>query len=366
MNDRLLPVVVFAALLLTASGCKRQPAPPSDAQIAAGIEAKLHGEGALAGQNIQVAVDQGRVTLSGSATDPASRALAGNDAGSISGVRTVVNNLTVAAAPQPALESAVTAPAVQPAPIHRPSAPPPARNQNLQPVLVAADHPPVEPPQDNQPLPTSLPPAGGQAPPPAPSPASAVTLQAGTVLPVRIVEDLSSATASPDMGFHATLADDLIIGNRIAIPQGTPILGRVVDARDAAHFRGTSLLSIELTRIDMHGDHVAIVTDTYQRQGAARGKDAAEKVGGGAVLGTLIGALAGGGKGAAIGAVAGAGAGGAVSGATRGQQVEIPSETLVNFSLQSPITVTTSRAAGTPPPVNEPADTPTLQQRPPQ
>ncbi|MGA8110977.1 MAG: BON domain-containing protein, partial [Acidobacteriaceae bacterium] len=292
MNDRLLPVVVFAALLLTASGCNRQSAPPTDTQIAAGIEAKLHAEGALGGQNIQVAVDQGRVTLSGSATDPASRALAGNDAGSISGVRTVVNNLTVAAASQPPLESAAAAPAVQPAPIRQPSPPPAARNQNPEPVRVAAEHPPVEPPQDNQPLPTPLAAAAGPTTPPAPDPASAVTLQAGTVLPVRIVEDLSSATASPDMGFHATLAEDLMVGRMIAIPQGTPILGRVVDARDAAHFRGTSLLSIELTRIDMRGDHVAIVTDTWQRQGAARGKSAAEKVGGGAVLGTLIGALA--------------------------------------------------------------------------
>lgn len=168
------------------------------------------------------------------------------------------------------------------------------------------------------------------------------------------------------MGFHATLAEDIDIGNVVAIPQGTPVLGRVVDAKDAGHFRGQSLLSIELTRIDLPGDHLAVVTDTYDKQGAARGRDAAEKVGGGAVLGTLIGALAGGGKGAAIGAIAGAGVGGAVNGATRGQQVEIPSETLVNFSLQSPVTVIASRTVGTPPPANPPRDTPTLQQRPPQ
>jgi hypothetical protein len=179
-----------------------------------------------------------------------------------------------------------------------------------------------------------------------------------------VVEDLTSATATPDMGFHATLAENLVIGNLIAIPQGTTILGRVIDAKDAAHFRGASLLSIELTRIDLHGDHVAIVTDSYEKQGAARGKNSAAKVGGGAVLGTLIGALAGGGKGAAIGAIAGAGAGGAVQGATRGQQVEIPSETLVNFSLQSPITVNPARFVGTPAPANPQPDTPTLQQRP--
>ena len=58
------------------------------------------------------------------------------------------------------------------------------------------------------------------------------------------------------------------------------------------------------------------------------------------MLGTLIGAIAGGGKGAAIGGLAGAAAGTGVNAATRGQQVSIPSETLINFHLQSPVTLT--------------------------
>ncbi|HEX4037544.1 MAG TPA: BON domain-containing protein [Acidobacteriaceae bacterium] len=360
IHHRGFPLLALAALLLAAAGCNRQTstAALTDAQIAAGVQAKLRGESALSGQKIEIAVDQGRVTLSGSATDPASRALAGNDAGSIAGVRTVVNNLTVADSSQPPTQSMATAPRVQPAQIRHSNPPPPARTQL---VGLAADHPPIGPPPVNQ-APGAAPPSPVAAPiPPAPNP---VTLPAGTVIPVRIVEDLSSATASPDMGFHATLAQDLVVDNLIAIPQGTPILGRVIDARDAAHFRGASLLSIELTRIDMRSDHVAIVTDTWEKQGTARGKSTAEKVGGGAVLGTLIGAIAGGGKGAAIGAVAGAGAGGAVNGATRGEQIEIASETLLNFSLQSPITVTTSRIVGTAPPANQPPDTPALQQRP--
>jgi len=371
MKYRGYPVLGLVALFFLATSCNRHPpAVSTDPQISAGVQAKLHAESALAGQNIQVSVANGMVTLSGSAADPASRALAGNDAGSVPGVRTVVNNLTVAQSATPPAAS-VAAGASSPDLRPRSSNAAPARKPRPRRVEEAQDNPPPPPPSQNiapQPAPAPGFTPVSTPPPPAPPPAlpRSVTIPAGTPISVRIVEDLTSATATPDMGFHATLAENLVIGNVIAIPQGTTILGRVIDAKDAAHFRGASLLSIELTRIDLHGDHVAIVTDSYEKQGAARGKNSAAKVGGGAVLGTLIGALAGGGKGAAIGAIAGAGAGGAVQGATRGQQVEIPSETLLNFSLQSPITVSPARFVGTPAPANPQPDIPTLQQRAPQ
>ncbi|MGZ4789451.1 MAG: hypothetical protein ACXVZX_13095, partial [Terriglobales bacterium] len=87
-------------------------------------------------------------------------------------------------------------------------------------------------------------------------------------------------------------------------------------------------------------------------EGLGTNKRTAEMVGGGAVLGTLIGAVAGGGKGAAIGGLAGAAAGTGVNAATRGEQTVIQTETLINFQLQSPITVRVT----IPPPGSEPAD----------
>jgi hypothetical protein len=54
----------------------------------------------------------------------------------------------------------------------------------------------------------------------------------------------------------------------------------------------------------------------------------------------LIGGLAGGGKGAAIGAGVGAGAGTGVQIFTKGQQVKIPPETRLDFTLQQPFDIT--------------------------
>ena len=58
---------------------------------------------------------------------------------------------------------------------------------------------------------------------------------------------------------------------------------------------------------------------------------------GGAALGTIIGAIAGGGKGAAIGAGAGAAAGAGAQTVMKGQQVRIPSETVLTFTTEKPL-----------------------------
>jgi hypothetical protein len=342
-----LAAVVLAGMLMASAGCKkqtaRQPAPRSDEQIASDIQGKVNGEGALSGQNIQVAVNAGVATLSGTASDDASRALAGNEAGSVAGVKTVVNNLTVAP-PQVA--------AATPPPRPKPEPRKPRHHVAPAPAPAAEPEPPAPPPTPEVAATTPPPPAAPAPPPPPPAPpkpvAKTVILPEGTVIPVRMIDTLDSAKAQPNQSFRGTLAGDLIADGMIALPQGTTVIGRVVDAKDAAHFKGSALLSIELTAFDRGGRSTPLVTDTYTKEGAGRGKNTLAKSGGGAALGAIIGALAGGGKGAAIGAVAGGGAGAGVNAVTRGQQVQIPTETLVNFHLQSPVTVTTSRAIGAP------------------
>jgi hypothetical protein len=188
------------------------------------------------------------------------------------------------------------------------------------------------------------------------------TLEEGTVVPVTLTEALDSKTAQPNDVFHASLSSDLISQGVVVIPRGTPVLGRVVDVKEAAHFKGSALLTIELTQLTARGRKITLVTDSYSKTGAGRGKNTAEKTGGGAAFGALVGALAGGGKGAAIGALAGGGAGAGVNAVTRGQQAQIPSETQVEFRLQSPITVSvTTSPSGRQ--QYDPNNEPQLQQR---
>jgi hypothetical protein len=342
---------VLALVLGMAAGCKnQQQAARNDQQISADVQAKIKGESALSGQNIQVSIADGVATLSGSVTDEASRALAGNDIGTVSGVKTVVNNLTVeppqqAAAPEP----------------HSP-APPPARASRGD----ARSH--RDRGVENQPSPqaqgsaqtaSQSAPAPVALPPPPKPQVKVVTLPAGTALQVRLAEALDSKTAQPNDVFHGALASDIGTQGVIAVPRGTPVLGRISDAKEAAHFKGSALLSLELTELTVNGKKVAVSTDTFSKEGAGRGKNTAVKAGGGAALGAIIGAIAGGGKGAAIGAATGGAAGTGINAVTRGQEVVIPSETVINFQLQSPITVSVTGGGN----VYDDANGPQLQHR---
>jgi len=363
-RTRGLQAALLAGALLFVAGCKKEQAtaPPArtDQQISNDVQAKISAESALSGQNIQVAVANGITTLSGTANDEASRALAGNDAGSVDGVKTVVNNMTIEAPKQ----AAVAPVAPLPPPVEK-------KRRHREEKQVAEATPPPAPIPASAPAPVEQPtPAPAPPPPPPPPPqpvAKTVTIPAGTVVPVRITEALSSKDAQPNQVFHGSLAGDLIADGMVAVPQGAEVVGRVVDAKDAAHFAGSSLLSIELTQINTKSRQIPVVTEAYSKEGQGRGKNTAVKTGGGAAVGAIIGALAGGGRGAAIGAAAGGATGAGVNAVTRGQQVQIQPETLINFKLQSPITVTTTRALGQVRSFDDNTSTsPQLEQRPPQ
>jgi hypothetical protein len=353
-KTRPLQAALLATALLIAAGCNRGQAPVpaarTDQQITNDIQAKLSAESALNGQNIQVAVANNVATLSGAANDDASRALAGNDAGSVDGVKTVVNNLTV----QPPQQATVPAPV-----------PPPVEKKRKHREEAAQVAPPPAPVPAPAPVEQQAPPPAPAPPPPPPQPvAKTVTIPAGTIVPVRITEALSSKDAQPNQVFHGSLAGDLIADGMVAVPHGASVTGRVVDAKDAAHFAGSSLLSVELTQINTKSRQIPVVTDAYSKEGAGRGKNTAIKTGGGAALGAIIGGLAGGGRGAAIGAAAGGATGAGVNAVTRGQQVQIEPETLINFKLQSPITVTTTHIVGQVRSFDDNTSNPELQQRP--
>ena len=166
-----------------------------------------------------------------------------------------------------------------------------------------------------------------------------VTIPSGTTLAIRLVDSIDSETAQPGEVFHATLDSPLAVDGDTAIPSGYGVEGHIVDVKSAGKFVGQSLLVLQLDRIAVGRKNYNLQTDQYNRQGNSRGKNTAKKVGAGAVIGAIIGGIAGGGKGAGIGALAGGGVGGGVQAATKGQQIKLPSETVLNFTLQGPLTV---------------------------
>ena len=156
---------------------------------------------------------------------------------------------------------------------------------------------------------------------------------------VRLVDTIDSEKSQQGQTFHATLDSPLAVEGDVVIPNGADVEGHVVNVQSAGKFAGQSLLVLQLDRISSGGKYYNIQTDQWQKKGSSRGKNTAEKVGAGAGIGAIIGAIAGGGKGAAIGAAAGGGLGGGVQAATKGQQIKLASETILNFTLQNSVTV---------------------------
>jgi hypothetical protein len=182
--------------------------------------------------------------------------------------------------------------------------------------------------------------AFASSPAPAPQAGGTVTIPAGQAILVRMIDSVDSSKNHIGDIFHASLETDLTVNGALVARKGTDVYGRLAEAKEAGHISGSSELQLELTRMVIDGHDYPVVSSDYTLQGKGRGSNTAKKVGGGAALGAIIGAVAGGGKGAAIGAGVGAGAGGAVQVLTRGQQVKVPSETLLEFRLQQPTTVT--------------------------
>ena len=338
---------LYAVLILTlavAVGCSKAP---NDAQITSDIQAKLNADSGLQGKQLGVKAANGTVTLSGTVDNDTQRDAAARYAASEAGVKQVVNNLQIV--PPAPVQTAQAPPREEkrkPSPTKRHREPPPPDNVSAaaaadNPAEIASAAPAPAPAPVPAPVSTVVipPPTQQPPPPPPPPPPQKVTVPYGTSLSVRLVDPIDSETNQVGDVFHATLNVPIVQDSTVVIPSGSDITGHLVDVKSAGRFAGKSIVVLQLDSISSAGQTYNIQTDQYSRDGSSRGKNTAEKVGAGAGIGAIIGALAGGGKGAAIGAAAGGGLGGGVQAATKGQQIKLPSETVLNFTLQAPVTV---------------------------
>jgi len=212
----------------------------------------------------------------------------------------------------------------------------------------AANSTPASSPAAGSPPPVSLPPAASQPPAqpaqqPPPIVAESVTVPAGEHVSVRMIDSIDSGRNTAGQVFRASLYAPLVSHGHVIVPAGARVSVLLTHAKDAGRIKGRSALEVRLSRLEYRGPSYPIESSIYEEAGKARGKQTAVRTGVGAVAGAVIGALAGGGKGAAIGSVAGGGAGAGYQLFTHGEQVKIPSETVLTFRLEAPLRLQVSR-----------------------
>jgi hypothetical protein len=184
----------------------------------------------------------------------------------------------------------------------------------------------------------------GAAKPAPPPPPKEYTVPAGSRIAVRTTSALTTKDHQAGHRFQATLTEPLEVDGYVIAPRGAAVTGEVSESDAGGRVKGVASIAVRLVSMETAGgETVAISTGAFGKDAPTSKKKDAAKVGIGAGVGAAIGAIAGGGRGAAIGAAAGGAAGTGAVMATRGDPAVIPSETVLTFTLNSPVTVTEKR-----------------------
>jgi BON domain len=306
-------VLLVSGLLLLGSG--RLAAMPqesnatSDSAITSSIQSKLFQDPVLKTQDIRVSTQQGVVTLTGTVETQLQQAAVDRIASTEPGVVKVVDGLNVGGSASDA-------------------------NSDSAQVQYSAPEQPAA--QDS--YPNADAPQGQSVP-------STLVLPAGTLLTVRLTQELSSDHNRPGDNFTATLDQPLVANGWVVMRHGQTVIGRVAAARKGGRVKGVSELGLELNQITLvDGQQLPVRTQLVQATaGSSKGRDAGA-VGTTTGVGAIIGAIAGGGEGAGIGAAAGAAAGVAGVLLTHGRPTVLMPETLLTFRLESPLNVSTAQS----------------------
>jgi hypothetical protein len=341
--------MALLAAILTAGCAKR----PDDKGIVTNIKSQMFSSSQLKNSDLQVTSSNGEVTVSGTVGDDSARLEAYKLATHTPGVVKVNDQMTVEAAETYARDNQLPL-ASSPVPI--PAAvssraknekkraqpemdrPPSANIDSNPPKAPELAPAPATPPTSAT---TAQPAASAPAPLPPPPPLpKQVVVAANTNLIIRMIDGVDSKVNRAGEIFHASLDAPLMVDDHLIVPQGADVYVRLSAASSAGHMTGKSELHLELLQLEFQGRSYPLASSTYSAAGSSRGKNTAAKVGGGAAVGAIIGAIAGGGGGAAIGAGVGAGTGAVWNGVTRGQQIRIPAETMLEFQLEKPVTIT--------------------------
>jgi hypothetical protein len=237
--------VIASTIIVPHAFAQRTTPPPSDAKLMHDAEAVFQNEKAFRGLTIVPKTSRGIVTLTSTVSSEGDKVLAGLEVGNVDGVKTVINNLDVRAGTS--TEGHLLAN--------------PSRAQTQQLATEARTYP-------------------AAAAPPRVAVERTITIPANTSIQVRITDSLTSKTAKANDHFHGTVAAVVFADGALAIPVGTPVLGRVVSAKPAGHFIAEAKMALEITTLrlpllDGKSRDVPVVTEYLTNNGQPHGSNVA-------------------------------------------------------------------------------------------
>lgn len=204
-------------------------------------------------------------------------------------------------------------------------------------------------------------PAGEQAD--AQGAGNTLTIPAGTRIPVALKQAISTKNARQGDPVYAATAFPFVLNDRVVVPAGTYVQGRIMHVQRAGRVHGRAEVLIHFTSLIFPTGYTVMLPGAVENvPGADKGsiKDSegtvrqdsqtAQKVGTvatstgtGAVLGRVV---SGSGKGAAIGAGVGGAAGAAIALLTRGNDLKLDAGSSIEMVIQRAIKLDGSRIGG--------------------
>jgi len=166
-----------------------------------------------------------------------------------------------------------------------------------------------------------------------------VVIPAGTPLTVRLSTGVSSKNNEGGDSFEGTLEEPVVVGDKVVIPAGADVEGKVAYAVPSGRLKQRAELWLTLTEVKVDGTWYDVATTNAGRKEGSKTKRNVLLIGGGSGIGALIGGLTGGGKGAAIGAGVGAGGGTAGAALTGQRDIQFPPESRLRFRLKESLEV---------------------------
>ena len=204
-------------------------------------------------------------------------------------------------------------------------------------------------------------PAPDPAAPSAESPKPMLTIPAGTRVPLSLKQAISTKTAKDGDPVYAEIAFPFVVNERVAIPAGTYIQGKIERVQRGGHVKGRAELLIHFTSMIYPNGYTVMLggsventpgaekTSMKDSEGTIRqDSDAGKRVETAATTattGAVIGAVTNGGKGAGIGAGIGGVTGLAIGMLSRGADVRLEPGTSIEMEIQREVTVDASRVS---------------------
>jgi len=208
-------------------------------------------------------------------------------------------------------------------------------------------------------------PAATSAPAVAADP-NAITIPAGTKIPLSLAQAISTKNAREGDSVYATTAFPFVMDNRVVVPAGAYIQGMISRVERAGHGHGRAEILMHFTSIIFPSGYTVMLPGSVENTPGAdnksvkdsegtiqQDKDTGKKIedaAKGGVYGTMGGATAGGLatgslNGARVGAGAGAAAGIAWALLKRGADVKLEVGTSIEMEIQRPVVVDATRIA---------------------